>query len=557
MDSPVALALMAKAQAIFGNDDNFLSFPLVPLPFTKERLSFIAGGTVSGNSLNGFAEFTRMVNLIPGELVWLPTGGPYLWDIYNDVLTSAQLAQSNRTPDEEAAYQAAFKYLHIVHDDGTWEDTSQVKAYNQYRDASLALQQDYNSRKVAADLSNDPAVKQHWQDIDEPALQAQMQQLLNDWVNNGYKQQVEDARSTFARLGAKSPGQIWDQWQSQYNPHIDTLTDSSGQAVFITGFSPSDAIDAPTWQSFTLTGNEVTQLIASAPQQLKDRLDPSAIDLDIDTLSFEYTTVSLNRPWLQSDLFAARFWRLSPDATPLSDGQNPPHGRCPAYVIAVVFARNVEMRLKAQSLANTTALQRLQAQKTLSLGTFAIAVSPEMTETLKQPVLLSRPESASEPIPPDAITPTRPIAPIRPIETVRPAEVAATRSLEAALFETTRPIEAIHPVEAESLRPVEAAPISSTIPPTLPGSRSGDMQTEIRRPIIIDDGEISQKLLAQSNKASMALRGIDYLHLPPIHWGPPPPPPPPAVVQDDSIYIMTFICKPLPLCPNPDTALKW
>jgi hypothetical protein len=507
MDSPVALALMAKAQAVFGSENFFLSFPVVPQPFTKEKLSFIAGGTVSAESLTGIAEFTRLVNLEPGKPVWLPTGDTYLWDAYGDVLKSAQLALSIRTAEEEVSYQAALKYLHIVHVDGTWEDTPQVKVYKQYRDASLALQQDYNNRKISADLSTDPAIKQKWQNVDEPALKAQIQKLLNDWTTDGYKAQIEDAESTFARLGAKSSQQTWEQWQSQLNPQIDTFTDTSGQSVFITGFSPSDILDEPTWQRFTLSGDEVATLVSQAPDELKKRLAPDAVNLDIDMLSLEYTSVYLTRPWLQPGVFDARFWRFNDGTPPLSDGKTQPSGRFPAYVVSVVFARNIEVRLKAQSSTNTAAVPHLK--KGVSFGVFKLSPSPVLTDALKQPVFHTDP-------PPPEVEPTG-------VETTIPTGV-----------KTTIPtgVETTIPTGVETT--ITAANFSSA---------------EI-------ENEISSALLTQSDRVSTVLKSSDYLRFPPTQWGQPPPTPSTDVL-DNSIYIMTFICKALPLCPNPDLTLQW
>ncbi|UYB50699.1 hypothetical protein OCJ37_11815 [Xanthomonas sp. AM6] len=30
-----------------------------------------------------------------------------------------------------------------------------------------------------------------------------------------------------------------------------------------------------------------------------------------------------------------------------------------------------------------------------------------------------------------------------------------------------------------------------------------------------------------------------------------------APARDDSVYILAFICRPLPRCPDPDPALTW
>jgi len=33
--------------------------------------------------------------------------------------------------------------------------------------------------------------------------------------------------------------------------------------------------------------------------------------------------------------------------------------------------------------------------------------------------------------------------------------------------------------------------------------------------------------------------------------------PPPTPIEDDNIFILAFVCKPVPRCPNPDENLQW
>src|SRR5206468_9472502 len=64
---------------------------------------------------------------------------------------------------------------------------------------------------------------------------------------------------------------------------------------------------------------------------------------DVQSVSFEYRSVALTRPWLPKRLFQSRFWRLGPGGGELSDGAQPSASRCPAYITALVFARNVQV----------------------------------------------------------------------------------------------------------------------------------------------------------------------------------------------------------------------
>jgi len=130
---------MSKAKKVFGADDTFLSFPVSPLPYTKQQLDLFAQHDADAvrQSLRNLQEFSTLVNLIPSDEAWLPTETRFLWDVYGQVLKEANFASSTRTPQEEAAYQAALAYLRVAGEGGAWEESAPVKAYRQHKDAYL------------------------------------------------------------------------------------------------------------------------------------------------------------------------------------------------------------------------------------------------------------------------------------------------------------------------------------------------------------------------------------------------------------------------------------
>jgi hypothetical protein len=57
MNTDVALALMAKASAVFAREGHFLSFPITPVIFSAPHLSFQGGGLSPIDALNAMAAF--------------------------------------------------------------------------------------------------------------------------------------------------------------------------------------------------------------------------------------------------------------------------------------------------------------------------------------------------------------------------------------------------------------------------------------------------------------------------------------------------------------------
>ena len=64
------------------------------------------------------------------------------------------------------------------------------------------------------------------------------------------------------------------------------------------------------------------------------------------SLTFEFSSAAILRPWFVSEALRARFWRFADPGKILSDGGTPPKGTCPAYVTAIIFARKVAVEEK-------------------------------------------------------------------------------------------------------------------------------------------------------------------------------------------------------------------
>jgi hypothetical protein len=105
----------------------------------------------------------------------------------------------------------------------------------------------------------------------------------------------------------------------------------------------------------------MTRLIRQAPPELQAIYGSDMANPSIDSMSFDYRSVAVNRPWIRSELFKARFWRLGPAGGELSDGGTPPQGRCPAYITALVFARNVTIQRRQTGISG----EKLQKPETL------------------------------------------------------------------------------------------------------------------------------------------------------------------------------------------------
>lgn len=482
MDSAVSLAMMRKAQLVFEAADTFLAFPPTALAYDRDDFAFLQGD-ITPAKLTALREFSREVDRIARGPIASPAEHARLTDVYDEVLTTARLAQSSRTAGEEAEYQAAARFLYTTGADGTREDTMPLKTYKQHRDAWYRAQEDYNNRKIDAQYSSDPAARQRWQTVDEPALRRQLDDLEREWTARGFRAEVERARAVEERLGARSPAVMWESWKKEFNPDIDRLTDPvSNETFFPSAFSPSNVFEAGAWSRFSLNGRAVQTLASEAPAELRGRLGDQ-IDVEIDSLSFEFASLRIERSWFVPDVFAARFWRLGDGVEPLSIGGASPAGRCPAYVAALVVARRLTVNLKPQSTRNEHVFNALKLRR-LAVGNFRIA-SPEGAG-VDRPLKLSA----------------------APARSIRPAAVG--------------PMHVIGGVSPVMMSPAARAVITGPKP-----------------------------------RSVVRLKSHTFAAIRPVAPAPPPAPAPASPLDEETVYIMAFICRRLPRCPNPDPDLQW
>jgi hypothetical protein len=491
MNNATQAALMSKASKVFASEDTFLSFPVSPLPFSPGDLELQGGATAdeARQRLHNLLAFSTLVNLLPGDEAWLPGESRFLWDVYEQVLKEANFATSNRTDDEDAAYQKALDTLRNSDGAGGWKDSDAVQAYRQHKDAWLLAQQRYRADKITAETTTDPEQRLTWSTVEEPDLRSELEALQARWIVDGHKSEVESAQSILVSLGARAPIQTWAEWRSRFNPDLDRLTGTSDTTTFYPSyFSPSNALEEAAWRPFKLSADEIAVLLREAPAEMKERL---AIDIgsvsDATSLAFEFSSALVVRPWFVPDVFRSRFWRFSDGARVISGGGSPSTGECPAYVTAIVFARKVvEQRPPSVPPVGGP----------FSGFRFLVAVR----DVEKRNSIAQQPRSQ-----------------------IAPGMLASRISAAA-----------VRPALAQQLNVRQARAAM----PGLETSASSGMAR-------------SHTMLFKRT----ATQGLPRLAEP--SPAPPPASTPPPASPDDSVYVLAFVCKRVPLCPNPDPRLQW
>ncbi len=352
MDAYVQLALMAKAKLVFETEDTFLSFPaLSPLSYPPGDLKLSHDGIATARDLARLSEFARITNQVPRGAVAPVEEGEYLWDICSEALALGMPATGTLSAADQARLDEARAVLYAPSPDGHRESTPALAAYKQCRDAQVVAVEEYRNQQFTAESATDPAEKARWATVDEPRLRQAVNAAEEAWRTRGAKAQIEGAMQVEQAFAARQPSLAWDAWKADFLGDIDLETDTDRIRFAPTTFTPGDVFD-DAWPRFTIIAAEMAKLASEAPPELLDIFGGAAAGGDVESVSFEYRSVALTRSWLPKQLFHSRLWRLGSEGGELSSGEKPLNGRCPSYVTALVFARNVEVRRRQPATAS-------------------------------------------------------------------------------------------------------------------------------------------------------------------------------------------------------------
>jgi hypothetical protein len=500
LDARIALALMAKAELVFGQPGVVLSFPVASSSYTASQLNFFPDAPTAESArqaLAGLFDFSAFANAIPDGRIWQTLGDrPALPQVYRRVLEGAEVAALPENQQDLEQLQAARALLLQSAPDGTLVDTPTYAAYKECRDAWLLASQQYNAAKASGELG-DPAARQAWEAA-EPDLRAVRDRAATAWDLEGHRAEVDDALAKISMLNQKTPSTTWGEWDMRSRSGIGTVTGLAGAPFWPTYISPANACDSG-WQLMRLNSSEVQALQASAPEQLKARLGSGGAALNVDELDFEYTSAKLHRPWFDAGVFPARFWRPRA-ATPiaLSSGAEPYAGECPLYASGVVFFRRIRATVQGETgdvAARLGALGDKLDMGFLTLNRQRLQVVSAQTEALSP-------------------------ASVRMV-----AGSLGGGALAARLRSS-----------AGSVR----ADIQVTNGPPGPGSARQRFAT---------NAILNKRLVLRKTPQS-----------PPIIPPRVPPPQPGKTVLEtspDDIFVLALICSVVPASPNPDPGLKW
>jgi len=521
-----SLALAVKLKKMFEKPDKFLTFP-TGLGYSYEYLDFMGDpykSTLSAQEqLNFKADFARQMNLIPEDKpAFVPDASTFLWDEIETILNDSIFAKSALTPQEELQLAEAMDFLT---DDRTSDDGSvipvnspQVTEYYKYKTLCEEAERTYLDEKLSIEFDTGPdaqQLKEKWNAYREKQLKDAWDKAMQDWIDLGFKRQVEHAQVLKNNLELRK---YLDLYRQHYLEElsISEIPDLNGRGIgfFTSFFSPADAFDKNLpWTQVTLTKSEIAGLINEAPPELKSYFGTDDANLDIESLTLEYNNVIVMRPWFKAEFFHSRYWRL-PDDRVVSDGKVPNSGKLPAYITSMIVARNIEIRRRKEA-ANIPVIlpmiSKIPIQK-LQLSSKAVAA----------PTPMRRPITAT----PVARAPLTRVSATRAATSVRTVSRSSFPRIRVARMSTQPSATVVRRLNSETVKTNESYANVKFYGTTI-------------------------RTLGSPQVLSVPIRKADVRL----------PPPNSQIVTEkvnfDGVGVLALVCKRLPKSPDPDGALQW
>lgn len=533
MEATVALALAEKLRRLYEKDDKFLTYPL-GVGFPNKSLGFMKDPATNGlgaiGTLQEKVRFARCLNIVPDDSsLFSADATEFLWDRTLRVIKGAVFAKSGLTDDEEKRLAEATDLLTdlVKLTDGIEVSVNSeiLNRYYMYETAFKVAEQQYLNEKITVETSTGPegdALKARWAAGREQQLKDAMQRALNEFNTLGQANLVRSAMQTKNDLELKK---YLNLYREAYLNEIDLADipdpDAGGLVTYTTLFSPHDVFDQSiAWNQLTLTKTELDALAQSASPALKAVFGTEQ-GVPIESITLEYTNVAVVRPWFRPEFFASRTWRLA-DSLMVSDGGSPRSGIIPAYISSMLVTRNITITRPAGAPATPVCIP---------------IIAKEPITTRFQGDQLRNIVNDNPAIQKVVANPVR----------VKPTATAVKAKVSPTIARVSPNIAKVTAVSTTKASP-SVGYVANLSPAIIKSFTTISVQNKA------DTDRIAEILNAKQNGVLIASPTVR-----------PVPPPPPVstspVTQErfalDGVVVLAYVCKRVPLSPNPDPSLPW
>jgi len=357
--------------------------------------------------------FSRMVDSIQSIYPVSSPNGNKVTQIYQNV-TNATVVPPPEDPAAKAEYDKAFNFLHT---DGTDYDDSgkpitvkvdspvyanYKRKLTAYNNAVTGLMANY----FQYDMSK-PEDQRKWSLLG-PTYQSAVQSALND-LQNAQQTKVEDALATLAQSSNNQVGQVFKQARDQFTAMKRAgLVDPTSNwwptyASPGNWFAPNAAQE---WTNVTINSGSLhtsehsdfssTTAGARASWGLwhgggdfskQDEHQSMSKDTESLSVSFKFARVSIDRPWMNFELFSLNGWSLGGyDPGGLSNGSREQTLKAPFPLLSTSFIAVRDLQISADwgHEDSSYVSSSLKTSASVGWGPFAVSGSYAHSSTDKK-----------------------------------------------------------------------------------------------------------------------------------------------------------------------------
>lgn len=294
--------------------------------------------------------------------------------------------------------QRAYDHAHTVLQNLDGSSTVHFKAYQDYEDKYNTKVKTYN--KAHADYFTDPLKLQNWP-IDGVQYDNDVKEAKQNWEDFGYKNEIEDARSTLAARGSDPAMALINQAKDRFNNSLVEFT-SIGEIPY-TILLPNTWYDKDNddgWNEYTSDdfhseshysesdtayggggGFSIGFWSVGGGLNSSNAQSNLAINTNNLEISFSYCTVDVIRPWLDTTLLNLKGWFLMGDYKKncISDGtmgQQVPSTDEPVFlpsvVTSLILIKNLSIKWDNWQADWANSQSSISAETSVGWGPFSV-----------------------------------------------------------------------------------------------------------------------------------------------------------------------------------------
>jgi hypothetical protein len=280
----------------------------------------------------------------------------------------------------------------------TLKETELVKKYREKMLAYYGEVMAYNTTRVAA-LSGQDQQAVHNFALNGPLMQMKVRAAENDWISNGYRDQVDRINAAISAVEGRSFALLKQRYREDFFRSLLTSPNSGANFAYTAPTPPDFARGEAGWSEFhfdsgsfhsdfkfnsisTKAGGMLSLGFINVGGTGGVQKEDKKYQFNSQKFSFKckLARVPIYRPAINMAFVTSGFWRFDQNNdeyrnTLLSDGKRPPNGLMPAITTDCVFIKDLELVFGDASGAHEEMRSQVNGGGGISWGPFHFGAS--------------------------------------------------------------------------------------------------------------------------------------------------------------------------------------